>query len=150
MESVRRYVDEVLALPAVAGIGSATGPVAVRARRAVTAAHYESRGGMGVIAVPDKLSATWAMRELVVSFGHFTAVDADRPLPTKGMALGALRQGIRFSTRIGTPCQLRSKDGGDETGRPRLCGAAGQGTRAGSEFLWRTRGPTPLGGVLLG
>ncbi len=66
VESVQRYVDEVLALPAVAEIGSATGPVAVRARRAVTAAHYESRGGTGVIAVPDRLSATWAMRELVV------------------------------------------------------------------------------------
>ena len=54
MESVRRYVDEVLGIAGRRRIGSATGPVAVRARRAVTAAHYESRGGMGAIAVPDK------------------------------------------------------------------------------------------------
>ena len=52
------------------------------------------------------------MRELV-SFGHFTAVDADRPLPTKGMALGALRQGIRFSTRNRYPMPASGqKDGG--------------------------------------
>lgn len=63
VESVQRYVDDVLALPSVAGIGRAAGPVSVRARRAATAAHYE-RGG--VIAVPDRRSADWAMRELVV------------------------------------------------------------------------------------
>lgn len=64
--SVQRYVDEVLALPTLAEIGPAAGPVVVRARRAVAAAHYESRGDTGVIAVPDKLNSTWAMRELVV------------------------------------------------------------------------------------
>lgn len=66
VESVQRYVDEVLALPAVAGIRLEPAPVAVRARRAATAAHYEYNDGAGVIAVPDRLSATWAMRELVV------------------------------------------------------------------------------------
>ena len=63
VESVQRYVDDVLALPADAGIGHPTGPVTVRARRSATAAHYEKGG---VIAVPDRLTADWAMRELVV------------------------------------------------------------------------------------
>jgi len=66
VESVQRYVDDVLALPAVSQIRSAPGPVAVRARRAATAAHYENTAGTAVIAVPDKLGAGWAMRELVV------------------------------------------------------------------------------------
>lgn len=66
VESVQRYVDMVLALPAVAELRSSPGGVAVRARRSATAAHYENRDGAGVIAVPDRLSAAWAMRELVV------------------------------------------------------------------------------------
>ena len=71
VESIQRYVDEVLALPAVAGIRPAAGPVRVRARRAATAAHYERRSAEAgsdpaVIAVPERLSAGWAMRELVV------------------------------------------------------------------------------------
>ena len=41
-------------------------PLRVRARRAATAAHYENRDGTGVIAVPDRRDADWAMRELVV------------------------------------------------------------------------------------
>ncbi|CKS55431.1 Uncharacterised protein [Mycobacterium tuberculosis] len=41
-------------------------PVRVRARRAATAAHYENHGGTGTIAVPDRHTAGWAMRELVV------------------------------------------------------------------------------------
>ena len=63
VESIQRYVDDVLALPAVAEIGRTVGPVTVRARRSATAAHYEKGG---VIAVPDRLTADWAMRELVV------------------------------------------------------------------------------------
>lgn len=61
VESVRRYVGEVMALPAVRERWPGAGPVAVRARRGQTAAHYES----GTIAVPDRHS-TWALRELVV------------------------------------------------------------------------------------
>jgi putative metallohydrolase (TIGR04338 family) len=63
VESIQRYVNEVLALPTVGEIRPSAGPVRVRARRAATAAHYEKGG---VIAVPDCLSAAWAMRELVV------------------------------------------------------------------------------------
>ncbi len=71
VESVQRYVDEVLTLPAVAAIRPGAGPVRVRARRAATAAHYERRSAhsgseAAVIAVPERLSADWAMRELVI------------------------------------------------------------------------------------
>ncbi|GAY18817.1 TIGR04338 family metallohydrolase [Mycobacterium sp. shizuoka-1] len=66
MESVQRYVDEVLALPAVTARWPVTGPLRVRPRRAAGAAHYESADGTGVIAVPDRDSADWAMRELVL------------------------------------------------------------------------------------
>ena len=66
VESVQRYVDEVLALPAVALLRPGAGPLRVRARRAATAAHYEMRGDSAAIAVPDRLTAEWAMRELVV------------------------------------------------------------------------------------
>ena len=50
--AVQRYVDEVLALPSVRRQWSKVAPLTVRARRAATAAHYESRDCTGVIAVP--------------------------------------------------------------------------------------------------
>ncbi|MFY9335689.1 MAG: TIGR04338 family metallohydrolase [Mycobacterium sp.] len=64
--SVQRYVDEVLALPAVAGLQPGAGRITVRSRRSATAAHYEGAAGAGVIAVADRLSADWALRELVI------------------------------------------------------------------------------------
>ena len=64
--SVQRYVDDVLALPAVRRGWPKVAPLRVRARRAASAAHYENRDGTGVIAVPDLATADWAMRELVV------------------------------------------------------------------------------------
>jgi putative metallohydrolase (TIGR04338 family) len=64
--AVQRYVDEVLALPAVRRQWPKVAPLTVRARRSATAAHYENRDGAGVIAVPDRATADWAMRELVV------------------------------------------------------------------------------------
>jgi putative metallohydrolase (TIGR04338 family) len=57
--AVQRYVDEVLA-----HVG-ADRPLTVRARRGVTAAHYERSDEGATIAVPDHRS-TWALRELVV------------------------------------------------------------------------------------
>src|SRR3954470_23940725 len=63
--AVQRYVDDVLALPAVRRQWPAVSPLRVRARRAATAAHYENLDGAGVIAVPDRDTADWAMRELV-------------------------------------------------------------------------------------
>jgi putative metallohydrolase (TIGR04338 family) len=66
VSAVQRYVDEVLALPAVRRQWPKVAALTVRARRAATAAHYENRDGTGVIAVPDLSAADWAMRELVV------------------------------------------------------------------------------------
>ena len=66
LSGVQRYVDEVLALPAVRRRWPKMAPLRVRSRRASTAAHYENRGGAGTIAVPDDRDAEWAMRELVV------------------------------------------------------------------------------------
>jgi len=57
--SVQRYVDEVLA-----HVGADL-TLTVRARRGVTAAHYERTDEGATIAVPDR-RATWALRELVV------------------------------------------------------------------------------------
>ncbi|MGW0160435.1 TIGR04338 family metallohydrolase [Mycobacterium sp. NPDC003323] len=71
VEDVQRYVDDVLALPAVRERWPDAGACTVRARRGVTAAHYAD----GTIAVPDR-HTTWALRELVVFFGHFAAVYA--------------------------------------------------------------------------
>lgn len=64
--SVQRYVDEVLALPSVRRRWPEVSPLRVRTRRAATAAHYENQDGAGVIAVPDRDTADWALRELVV------------------------------------------------------------------------------------
>jgi len=64
--AVQRYIDDVLALPAVRRQWPEVAPLRARARRAATAAHYENRNGTGVIAVPDLHTAGWAMRELVV------------------------------------------------------------------------------------
>ena len=66
IQSVQRYVDDVLALPTVADRWTPTGALQVRPRRAAAAAHYEKRSGTGVIAVPDRNTADWAMRELVL------------------------------------------------------------------------------------
>ncbi|WP_328349984.1 TIGR04338 family metallohydrolase [Mycobacterium sp. NBC_00419] len=66
MESVQRYVDDVLALPGVTARWPQPEPLRVRPRRAATAAHYERRDGTATIAVPDRSTADWAMRELVL------------------------------------------------------------------------------------
>ena len=63
--AVQRYVDEVLAHPAVRERWVDAGPLAVRARRGVRAAHYEWGDGAATIAVPER-HTTWALRELVV------------------------------------------------------------------------------------
>ncbi|CAN5505242.1 hypothetical protein BH09ACT7_BH09ACT7_44160 [soil metagenome] len=84
VDAVARYVDDVLALPAVAERWPAAGALTVRSRRGATAAHYENADGAGTIAVPDRRLADWAMRELVVFFGHFTAVY--RTIPAKDLS----------------------------------------------------------------
>lgn len=62
VESVQRYVDEVLAMPVVTARWPHAGPVRVRARRGTTAAHY----GSGVIAIPEHRPGMWSLRELTV------------------------------------------------------------------------------------
>lgn len=64
--SAQRYVDDVLALPAVLSRWPGVAPLRVRPRRAATAAHYENHDGAGIIAVPDRDTADWALRELVM------------------------------------------------------------------------------------
>ncbi len=63
--AVRRYIEDVLALPAVRERWPAAGPLAVRARRGIAAAHYEWSDDGATIAVPER-HTTWALRELVV------------------------------------------------------------------------------------
>ena len=63
--AVQRYIDDVLALPAVRERWPAAGPLAVRARRGIAAAHYERSDDGATIAVPER-HTTWALRELVV------------------------------------------------------------------------------------
>lgn len=65
LDNVRRYVGEVLGFPAVRERWPDPGPLTVRARRGLDAAHYECSDGAGVIAVPER-SSRWALRELVV------------------------------------------------------------------------------------
>ncbi len=71
-ETVQRYVDEVLAHPAVRERWPVVSPLKVRTRRGHTAAHYEcDADGLGearaaaIIAVPER-GSSWALRELVV------------------------------------------------------------------------------------
>lgn len=68
VDSVRNYVDDVLALPSVrerfvrAGV-----PVTVRARKGFRAAEYRRSTPVGPeIAIPYRGEGAWALRELVV------------------------------------------------------------------------------------
>lgn len=65
VEAVQTYVDSVLDHPGVQGHWPQAGPVTVRSRRGVTAAHYEHRADAAVVAVPANHNR-WALRELVV------------------------------------------------------------------------------------
>lgn len=63
--AVQRYLDDVLGMPAVRRRWPGASPLTVRARRGVSAAHYERTGDAAVIAVPER-RGSWALRELVV------------------------------------------------------------------------------------
>jgi putative metallohydrolase (TIGR04338 family) len=65
VESVRRYVADVLVMPGVRESWPGVSALSVRSRRGVTAAHYERTGDDACIAVPEGRT-TWALRELVV------------------------------------------------------------------------------------
>ena len=79
VETVQRYVDDVLALGSVRARWPAAAPLTARPRRGVTAAHYERTDDGAAIAVPERRT-NWAMRELVVlhEVAHHLC-DADPP-----------------------------------------------------------------------
>jgi putative metallohydrolase (TIGR04338 family) len=81
VQSVQRYVDDVLGMAVVRESWPDAGPLTVRARRGVTAAHYERDGDGASVAVPQGRT-TWALRELVVLHEvahHLRAADVDEP-----------------------------------------------------------------------
>lgn len=91
VEAVQRYVEQVLAMPAVSQRWPASSALTVRPRRGLQAAHYENRDGAGVIAVPDSAvfgnavsesGTRWALRELVVL--HETAHHLSPTEPAHG------------------------------------------------------------------
>ena len=65
VESVQRYVDDVLSLGSVRARWPDVGALTVRPRRGLTAAHYQRDADGAAIAVPER-GSTWALRELVV------------------------------------------------------------------------------------
>lgn len=79
VDSVQRYVDDVLALGAVRERWPDVAQLSVRPRRGLTAAHYERGDDGAAIAVPERRT-TWALRELVVlhEIAHHLC-DADPP-----------------------------------------------------------------------
>jgi putative metallohydrolase (TIGR04338 family) len=79
VETVQRYVDDVLALRYVRERWPDVTPLAARSRRGLTAAHYERDDDGAVIAVPERRT-NWALRELVVlhEVAHHLC-DADPP-----------------------------------------------------------------------
>ena len=62
IDSIRRYVEAVLALPAIASRYPRVGAVVVRERAGQSRAHYEAH--TSTIAIPMK--STWAARESVI------------------------------------------------------------------------------------
>jgi putative metallohydrolase (TIGR04338 family) len=79
VESVQRYVDDVLALRSVRDRWPHAARLTARPRRGLTAAHYERDDRGASIAVPERRSS-WALRELVVlhEVAHHLC-DADPP-----------------------------------------------------------------------
>jgi putative metallohydrolase (TIGR04338 family) len=79
VETVQRYVDDVLALRSVRERWPGAAPLTVRPRRGLTAAHYKRDDGGATIAVPERRTS-WALRELVVlhEVAHHLC-DADPP-----------------------------------------------------------------------
>lgn len=64
IESVQRYVNQVLAIPAVIERCGPVPPVVVRARKGDRCAHYETR--TATIAIPDRGEGLPYLREAVV------------------------------------------------------------------------------------
>jgi putative metallohydrolase (TIGR04338 family) len=117
--SVQAYVDAVLAHPQIRTGWPSAGPLAVRARRGVTAAHYEVVDGRAVIAVPERRT-TWALRELVVL--HEVAHHLCRSEPAHGPAF------------VSTFCEVAEAVMGPEVGHVLRVVYAKEGVRLGSRF----------------
>lgn len=79
VQTVQRYVDDVLTLRSVRERWPGAAPLTARPRRGLTAAHYERDDEGAVIAVPERRT-NWALRELVVlhEIAHHLC-DADPP-----------------------------------------------------------------------
>jgi putative metallohydrolase (TIGR04338 family) len=79
VETVQRYVDDVLALRPVRERWPDVAPLTARPRRGLTAAHYKRDHHGATIAVPEQRTS-WALRELVVlhEVAHHLC-DADPP-----------------------------------------------------------------------
>ena len=101
VDAVQRYVNDVLAHPAVHARWPSASPVLVRGRRGEAAAHYEWTPDSATIAVPDR-QTTWALRELVVL--HELAHHLSQADPPHG------------SEFVATFCELASAVMGAEVG----------------------------------
>ena len=114
VQSVQRYVDEVLSQPTVRGRWPAAAPLRVRPRNGATAAHYQRGVDGATIAVPEG-RAVWALRELVIlhEIAHHLA-DAD---PAHGSAF------------VATFCDLAAAVMGPEVGYVLRVVYAKQGVR---------------------
>ena len=101
VDSVQRYIDEVLSLPAVHDRWPQSAGVTVRPRRAAAAAHYEIAGGAAVIAVPA--GADWALRELVVlhEVAHHLCPDETPPHGPGFVATFCALAGIVMGPEVG-------------------------------------------------
>lgn len=90
VDSVRDYLDRVLALPAVTErFGRAGEPVVVRPRRGYRSAEYHpGADGPAEIAIPESAQGRWALRELVVlhELAHHLD-DSDGPAHGRGFVL---------------------------------------------------------------
>jgi putative metallohydrolase (TIGR04338 family) len=112
VESVQRYIEDVLAR--VRERWPAAAPLTARARRGVSAAHYERDDDGAAIAVPDR-HTNWALRELVVlhELAHHLC-DAEPP------------HGPEF---IATYCELTEAVMGPEVGHVLRVVYAAEGVR---------------------
>ncbi len=100
------------AIPSVRRRWPAAEPLAVRARRGTTAAHYEYDGDLATIAVPDR-HTTWALRELVVLHEIAHHLCQDRAGARAGVRRRVLRADRNGDGRRGrTRAARRLREGG--------------------------------------
>ena len=119
IDSVRRYVDSVLALPVITSTFPLAAPITVRERSGQGRAHYESQSA--TIAIPMRLP--WAAREAVVlhEIAHHLACSAQHPAPPgsrrqwHGLAFRQTMCGL-VQTVLGEQAALMLRAGYEEAG----------------------------------